>query len=155
EVGAVACASLVASCSLIRRTEHADDPNATIARIQHTINASLEHDLAETLGQPFFHGFRFRIVRVGLPPMVQSAVDPTPGKSAAINGARADLRRARYEAERNNVLGDSYNRSPSLARIDAIKAAPDGATVVVGSGQDPQVLVGGSNPAPTPEAAEK
>jgi len=153
EVGAVACASLVASCSLIRRTENADDPNATIARIQHRINASLEHDLAETLGQPFFHGFRFRIVRVALPTTVQAAVDQTQAKYAAINGARADLRRARFEAERNDLLGDSYNRSPSLARIDAIKAAPEGATVVVGSGQDPQVLVGGNNraPAPTPE----
>jgi regulator of protease activity HflC (stomatin/prohibitin superfamily) len=157
EVGAVPCASLVASCSLIRRTEHADDPNATIARIQHRINASLEHDLAETLGQPFFHGFRFRIVRVALPAPVQAAVDQTQAKYAAINGARADLKRARYEAKRNDLLGDSYNRSPSLARIDAIKAAPEGATVVVGSGQDPQVLVGGSDraPAPEPEGGEK
>jgi SPFH domain / Band 7 family len=144
EVGAVPCASLVASCSLIRRTENADDPNATIARIQHRINASLEHDLAETLGQPFFHGFRFRIVRVALPAPVQAAVDQTQAKYAAINGARADLRRARFQARSNAVLGDSYNRSPSLARIDAIKAAPPGATVVVGSGQDPQVLVGGN-----------
>jgi regulator of protease activity HflC (stomatin/prohibitin superfamily) len=152
EVGAVPCASLVASCSLIRRAEHADDPNATIARIQHRINASLEHDLAETLSQPFFHGFRFRIVRVVLPPLVQAAVDQTQAKYAAINGARADLRRARYQARSNDVLGDSYNRSPSLARIDAIKAAPPGATIVVGSGQDPQVLVGGNSGAEAPGA---
>ena len=161
EVGAVPCAALVASCSLIRRAPNAGDPNATIALIQHRINSSLEDDLAETLSQPFFRGFRFRIVRVSLPDAVQKAVDDTQAKYAAVNGARADLRRARYQARSNNVLGDSYNRSPSLARIDAIKAAPPGATVVVGSSQDPQVLVGGNGnpaaatPTPQPEGGEK
>ena len=143
EVGAVPCASLVASCSLIRRTRYAANPNATIAMIQRRINGSVEEDLAETLGAPFFRGFRLRIVRVSLPGAVQSAVDQTQAKYAAVNGARAELRSARYQAKRNNLLGDSYNRSPSLARIDAIKAAPKGATVVVGSGADPQLLVGG------------
>jgi hypothetical protein len=99
-------------------------PNATIALIQRRINDSLEADLAETLAAPFFRGFRVRIVRVSLSAAVQAAVDDTQARYAAVNGAGADLRSARYHAERHTLLGDSYNRSPSLvSALNAIRPA--------------------------------
>jgi regulator of protease activity HflC (stomatin/prohibitin superfamily) len=143
EVGSFPCADLVASCSLVRRTPDRHDPNATIETIQDHINATLEVDLAHTLGAAFFRGFRFRLVGITLPRNVQAAVDTAQAQFAGISGARAQARQARYQAKRNELLGSSYNASPALARIDAIRAAPKGATIIIGSGSDPpQVLVG-------------
>jgi regulator of protease activity HflC (stomatin/prohibitin superfamily) len=144
EVGSYPCADLVASCSLVRQSRSQRDPNTTIETIQDHINATLESDLTRTLSAPFFKGFRFRLVSIALPRNVQAAVDSAEAQFAGISGARAQARQARYLAQRNRRLGDSYNRSPALARIDAIKAAPKGATVIIGSnGADaPRLLVG-------------
>jgi hypothetical protein len=74
---------------------------------------------------------------------VQAAVDAAQAQFAGISGARAEARQARYQAKRNELLVNSYNSSPALAKIDAIKAAPSGATVIIGSGEDaPRLLVG-------------
>jgi regulator of protease activity HflC (stomatin/prohibitin superfamily) len=143
EVGSFPCADLVASCSLVRHTASTRDPNTTIETIQDDINAALELDLVRTLGVPFFKGFRFRLVSITLPGNVQAAVDAAQAQFAGISGARAEARQARYQAKRNELLGNSYNSSPALAKIDAIKAAPSGATVIIGSGEDaPRLLVG-------------
>ena len=55
------------------------------------------------------------------------------------------MRRAGFEAKRNALRAKAYNESPALARIDAVKAAPDGATIVLSSGDDksPGINVGG------------
>jgi regulator of protease activity HflC (stomatin/prohibitin superfamily) len=143
EIGSFPCADLVASCSLVRHTTFTRDPNTTIETIQDHINAALERDLVRTLGVPFFKGFRFRLVSITLPGNVQAAVDAAQAQFAGISGARAQLRQARYQAKRNELLGNSYNVSPALAKIDAIKAAPSGATVIIGSGPNaPRLLVG-------------
>ena len=143
EVGSFPCADLVASCTLVRHTRSRHDPNTTIETIQDHINATLETDLTRTLSAPFFKGFRFRLVSITLPRNVQAAVDSAEAQFAGISGARAQARQARYLARRNRLLGDSYNASPALARIDAIKAAPKGATVIIGNGADaPRLLVG-------------
>jgi regulator of protease activity HflC (stomatin/prohibitin superfamily) len=143
EVGSFPCAELVASCTLVRHTRARRDPNTTIETIQDHINDTLEVDLERTLGAAFFKGFRFRLVGITLPRNVQTAVDTAQAQFAGISGARAQARQARYQAKRNQLLGDSYNASPALARIDAIRAAPKGATVIIGNGAEaPRLLVG-------------
>jgi regulator of protease activity HflC (stomatin/prohibitin superfamily) len=143
QVGDYPCADLVASCSLIRPSRSGRDPNAAIETIQNHINETLAADIAHTLGVQFFKGFRFRLINITLPKNVQAAVDSAQAEYAGVRGARARARQARYEAKRNDLLGQSYNNSPALSRIDAIKAAPKGATVIIGTGdQPPQLLVG-------------
>lgn len=154
EVGSYQCWQLVASCALVRRTPgpiKIADPGDNIQAIQERIKSSLESDVRRTFSVPYFVNIRFRISEVTLPETVQAAVDHAQAQFAGISGARAQLRQAHYQSERNRLLGEAYQRSPELARIDAIKAAPKGATVIVGggggggSGKDggsPGVLVG-------------
>jgi hypothetical protein len=50
---------------------------------------------------------------------------------------------AHYDARRNRLLAGIYERSPALARIDAIRAAPKGTTIILGSdSRQPSLLVG-------------
>jgi hypothetical protein len=76
---------------------------------------------------------------------VQNAVDDAQAEFAEVNSARAQLRQARYRARGNRLLGNSYNRSPGLAAIDAMKAIPKGSTVILstGTGKSPSVIAGG------------
>jgi len=146
EVGRFMCAELVSSCALVRSAvRHAPAPGVNISRIEGRINRSLESDLKLALGQHYFWDIRFRVARVTLPTSVQNAVDNAQAQFAAVNTARAELRQARYRAHGNRLLGDSYNRSPGLAAIDAMKAIPKGSTVILstGTGKAPAVLAGG------------
>jgi regulator of protease activity HflC (stomatin/prohibitin superfamily) len=150
EVGRFQCAELVASCALIRRSpgpapshSHTD---VNIATIEDRINRSLSEDLATTLGGDYFRGIRVRIARVTLPSNVQAEVNSVQQQFVAINGARASLKTARYQAKRNKLLAEAYNGSPALARIEEIKAAPKGSTIVLTSGsskKQPGINVGG------------
>jgi hypothetical protein len=107
------------------------------------ISTALRLDLTRTLGQPYFWDIRMRIARVTLPKGVQAAVDETQAKYVAVNGAEAELKQAKFLNERNRLLGESYNRSPALATIEAMKAIPKGSTVFVTTGnKQPSVLVG-------------
>jgi regulator of protease activity HflC (stomatin/prohibitin superfamily) len=145
EVGQFRCAALVSSCSLVRRgaTKNASAPGQSIALIESRINGSLVSDLQEALGQPFFVDVRFRVGRVTLPANVQSAVDDAQAEFAAVNSAQAELRQARYTARRNRLLGETYNRSPGLAAIEALKAIPKGSTVFLSpEGRAPSILAG-------------
>jgi regulator of protease activity HflC (stomatin/prohibitin superfamily) len=148
EVGAFECADLVASCSLIRRvsgsTPNRARTNANIAKIESRISHSLATDLAKTLGGAYFRSIRVRIARVMLPANVQGEVNSVQQQYVAVNGARAALKGARYQAQRNELLARAYNGSPALAKIDEIKAAPKGSTIVLSSGgKQPGINVGG------------
>jgi hypothetical protein len=76
---------------------------------------------------------------------VQGVIDDVQAKFAAISGARADVTRARYEDARNRILADTYERSPALAQIHAIRSAPKGTTVIInsGRGRSPGLNLGG------------
>jgi regulator of protease activity HflC (stomatin/prohibitin superfamily) len=147
EIGRFDCAELVASCSLVStgrapvnfasRVPRAADAGA----IANRISVALQHDLTKTLGQAYFYDIRMRISRVTLPKNVQDAVDDAQAKYVQVNGARAELKQARYQQQRNRLLGESYNESPALANIDAIKALPKQATVILSTnGKTPAVL---------------
>jgi regulator of protease activity HflC (stomatin/prohibitin superfamily) len=154
EVGRFACAELVASCTLVRRvaekspvsTTDRSRANLNIAAVEERLSVSLGRDLAETLGGDYFRDVHVRIGRVTLPANVQGAVDQVQAQYVGVSAAKALARRAEFEAERNTTLADSYNKSPALARIEEIRAAPKGSTIVLSSGSGdkaPGINVGG------------
>jgi SPFH domain / Band 7 family len=151
EVGRFQCAELVASCALVHRVSELPRLRRTaainVASIQRRMSRSLRADLRRTLGGDYFRDINLRVSRVMLPGNVQTAIDDVQARYVAVNGAKADVRRARYDAARKELLAKVYRQSPSLARIDAISAAPKDATIVLsegGSGGNaPGINVGG------------
>jgi regulator of protease activity HflC (stomatin/prohibitin superfamily) len=151
-IGSYYCAQLVPSCKLVRRAPaHSGQASATVATIERAINHTLETDLAATLGNKYFYRLRFRIARVSLPTNVQTAIDRAQASYADVADARAKARAATYQSRRNARLARSYDQSPALANIEALKALksiPKGSTVILsgsGKGGGPQVLAGAGN----------
>jgi hypothetical protein len=151
EIGRFRCEQLVASCTLLR---HASRPatvgareisSLNLARVEERLTTSLEQDLADTLEGPYFWGIHFRLSAVRLPGTVQGVIDDVHAKYAAVSRARAQVAAARYEDARNRILAKTYQRSPALARIHAIQAAPKGATIIINddNAKAPGLNVGG------------
>jgi regulator of protease activity HflC (stomatin/prohibitin superfamily) len=154
EIGSFECAELVTSCKLVRAASSmSQSPGANIAAIEGNINRSLESDLTSTLGHHYFFDLHFRIARVSLPTNVQAAIDHAQASYAEISTARAKARQAIYQNRRNAKLAASYEKSPALANIEALKALksiPKGSTVILSGGGSkkgggPQVLAGAGN----------
>jgi regulator of protease activity HflC (stomatin/prohibitin superfamily) len=144
EIGRFECAELVASCSLVSRGAGLRPvPLANADDIAKRLSKTLQHDLTRTIGERYLDDIRVRIARVVLPAEVQAAIDRAQAQFASVNTARAQLQQAEYTAKRNRLLGESYNRSPALASIDALKAIPKGSTVIVSTGgRSPTVFAG-------------
>jgi regulator of protease activity HflC (stomatin/prohibitin superfamily) len=144
EIGRFKCAELVASCSLVTQGAAAGTvPIVNSDEIATRIGRSLTLDFERTIGQPYLNDLRVRIAHVKLPSNVQRAIDTVQAKYAAVNGAVAEYRQAQYQAKRNRLLGATYNKSPALAEIDALKAIPSGSTVIVNTGgKTPNVFAG-------------
>jgi regulator of protease activity HflC (stomatin/prohibitin superfamily) len=147
EAGAFECAAIVTACTVVRpasgRPSKQGSTKST-AMIQGRINRSLEDDLAGALGGHYFVDVHFRITRVTLPGNVQTAVDRAQAESAQVRVARERLRQGYYEARRNELLAKVYNKSPSLANINAIRAAPRQSTVIINTGRGQQPLILGA-----------
>ncbi|MFC5832720.1 SPFH domain-containing protein [Nonomuraea insulae] len=130
QIGAMRCAELVPSCSLLESsTLRPRDGNAGIARVQNAVNGSLARDLPATLGGDFLTGLRFTLVKVTLPGEVQQAVDRSLSASAAVSEAQAKVAQARAESEANEARQDGYDKCPSCAEIEKLKSLPQGITV--------------------------
>jgi regulator of protease activity HflC (stomatin/prohibitin superfamily) len=130
QIGAMRCAELVPSCSLLAGPGlKPQDSNATIAKVQDAVNASLARDLPATLGGDFLTGLRFTLVKVTLPAEVQKAVDGSLAASAAVSEAQARVAQARAEADANKARQDGYDKCPACAEIDKLKSLPQGITV--------------------------
>jgi hypothetical protein len=116
-----------------------------IALVEERLTHSLQEDLTRTLEAPYFTGIHFRLASVRLPGGVQRVIDDVQAKYASVSGARAEVSRARFEDARNKVLATTYQQSPALARIHAIRAAPKGATIIIndGEGRTPGINLGG------------
>jgi regulator of protease activity HflC (stomatin/prohibitin superfamily) len=161
EIGNFPCASLVSSCALVQsgaadsgtgKPGTTTSPTASIAGIEKRVAASLQRDLATALGDRYFLNIRFRVGRVTLPANVQNAVDEAQMQFTEVNTARAQLEQARYQAKSKRLLGDQYNRSTGLTTIDALKALPSGANVIISTGGNtpPMILApNGTGGAPT------
>lgn len=130
QIGAMRCAELVPSCSLLESsTLKPRDGNAGIARVQNAVNGSLARDLPAMLGGDFLTGLRFTLVKVTLPGEVQKAVDRSLSASAAVSEAQAKVAQARAESEANQARQDGYDKCPSCAEIEKLKSLPQGITV--------------------------
>jgi regulator of protease activity HflC (stomatin/prohibitin superfamily) len=146
ELGRFQCAELVPSCALLHEITGKVppvEPGASIAAIEQAINASLVADLTDTLGKPYFWGARFRLSRVSLPTNVQTSINNAQASYADVADAKAKAQQAAYKNEANRKLAETYDKSPALANIEALKAIPKGSTVLfTGSGKTPSLLVG-------------
>jgi hypothetical protein len=77
---------------------------------------------------------------------VQTAIDDAQAEYANISRDKARVKQARYQARRTRLLGRAYRENPSLATIDAIRAAPQKSTVIVNAGngsQTPSIALNG------------
>jgi regulator of protease activity HflC (stomatin/prohibitin superfamily) len=131
------CAELISSCALVQNTTgqktsptlKVQASNANIAKVQNAINTSLVQDLQQTLGGDFFLNVRFNLVRVTLPDNVQDAVNRAQAAFAQISEAQAQVAKAQAEAAANKARQDGYNKCPTCADIEKLKALPQGITV--------------------------
>jgi regulator of protease activity HflC (stomatin/prohibitin superfamily) len=146
-IGTFQCAQLVSACSFVRPVSGSAtrrNPNGNMALIESRINRSLGGDVAGALGGDYFTGVHFRLTRVTLPQTVQDAVTRAQAEAAQVHVAKQKLQQGRYEARRVDLLAKAYNKSPSLAAIEAVKAAPRQATVVINTNRQSQPLLVGA-----------
>jgi hypothetical protein len=141
QINSFRCAELVSSCALVQNTSaptgtqqntgavQAQSNNANIAKVQNAINTSLAADLQSTLGGEFVTNIHFNLVRVTLPEKVQDAVDRAQAAFAQVSEAQAKVASAKAEAAANKARQDGYNKCPTCARIEELKALPQGITV--------------------------
>jgi hypothetical protein len=140
QVNSFRCAELVSSCALVQNASapapakpgsglQAQSNNANIAKVQNAINTSLAADLESTLGGRFVTDIHFNLVRVTLPGRVQDAVDRAQAAFAQVSEAQAKVASARAEAAANKARQDGYNKCPTCAEIEKLKALPQGITV--------------------------
>ncbi|WP_242614292.1 SPFH domain-containing protein [Actinomadura roseirufa] len=142
QINSFRCAELVSSCALVQNTsapvrpqapqqggQQAQSNNGNIAKVQNAINTSLAADLESTLGGRFVTNIHFNLVRVTLPEKVQDAVDRAQAAFAQVSEAQAKVASAKAEAAANKARQDGYNKCPTCARIEELKALPQGITV--------------------------
>ncbi|MFD0685447.1 SPFH domain-containing protein [Actinomadura fibrosa] len=139
QVNSFRCAELVSSCALVQNAsaqqaaavgrQQAQSNNGNIAKVQNAINTSLAADLDSTLGGKFVTNIHFNLVRVTLPEKVQDAVDRAQAAFAQVSEAQARVATAKAEAAANKARQDGYNKCPTCARIEELKALPQGITV--------------------------
>jgi len=138
QINNFSCADLVSSCALVQlgangqagaaATLTAASSNGNIAKVQNAINSSLAADLTSTLGDQFLVGLRFNLVRITLPPNVQTAVNNAQAAFANITEAQAKVQQAKAEAEANRQRQSGYADCPACAQIDELKAIPPNVT---------------------------
>ncbi|MBN6052151.1 SPFH domain-containing protein [Nonomuraea sp. RK-328] len=130
EVGAMRCAELVPSCSLLESTAlKPQSSNTNLVKVQNAVNATLARELPGTLGGDYLTGLRFTLARVTLPAEVQKAVDRSLAAGAAVSEAQAKVEQAKAEAAANRARQDGYDKCPSCAEIEKLKSLPQGITV--------------------------
>ena len=150
-IGQYECVQLNNTCQYVQNAEQAvqgdvEEINTgqTLAEAQETIAKTLQADLNDTLGGNYFEGIRFRLRGVTFDPKVQE-------KITGAQAARTELATAKLEAQRRveQAIGDrrvaeqkaeaikatqnAYRGNPAQARIDAIKALPQGLQALGGS----------------------
>jgi regulator of protease activity HflC (stomatin/prohibitin superfamily) len=142
QVNAFRCSELVSSCALVQnaranpvQANGGRTNNGNIAKVQYAINRSLADDLQRTLGGAFITNIRFNLVRITLPPKVQTAVDDAQAAFAQVTEAQARVESARADAQANRIRQRGYADCPACARIDELKAIPSSVTTFApGSG---------------------
>jgi regulator of protease activity HflC (stomatin/prohibitin superfamily) len=142
QINSFRCAELVSSCALVQNSStpqqaataqgqpvKAQSNNGNIAKVQTAINTSLAQDLQQTLGGNFITDIHFNLVKITLPTNVQQAVDEAQAAFAQVTQAQAKVAQARAEAQANKARQDGYNKCPTCADIEKLRALPQGITV--------------------------
>jgi hypothetical protein len=133
EVIGYTCPELIASCALAQNGPGATSAVTTVSTdkitaIQEAVNSSLKQDLRDNLGNDYFVNVKFVLAKVTLPESVQSAINDAQASFAAVTKAQAGLQQAQIDAQANGVKQDGYNKCPTCADIDRLKALPPGLT---------------------------
>lgn len=140
EIGQFNCADLVSSCALIQSHGQVDltqvngaENTKNFEAVQTAIQQQLETGINSALGAEYLTNIQFRLAAVRLPSNVQQSIDNAQASFADIAKAEAEQKQSQFEAQRLSNLAEQYAKSPQLAFLDAVKAAPSGATVIIGS----------------------
>lgn len=139
-ISGVTCADLVSSCALVQNRGNAAEViknknnQSNITRIQDAVQVGLVRDLNSTLKHTYFKNIQFKLARVVLPGRVQAAIDQAQSAFAQVSQAQAKVQSAKLESQANAEKQAGYEKCPTCARIDAIKALPRGLTALGGNG---------------------
>lgn len=136
QINTFKCVELVSSCALLKGGQDAaaalsqnngQANNVSIAKVQDAINSSLAKDLHDMLGGDFFENIKFNLSKPSLPQAVQDSV-------TAAQAAQANLVKAQADAAANAARQEGYNKCPTCAQIDIMKAIPPTVTVYAPGG---------------------
>lgn len=129
----VNCAQLVSSCALVHQNTSASAVNGgannvRIQQIQSEINASLETDIKNTLGEDYFSNVQFLLAKVQLPGSIQDQIDQAQAQYAAVSSSAARVQQAQQDANANRIRQQGYQNCPACASIDELKSIPSNVT---------------------------
>lgn len=161
----VDCATLVASCALIRSgaTTAAVDAAAdqaspqTIASLQKLMGDGFKDEINKILGSETLVNVQFTLSQVVLPQNVKDAITAAQAKITTANGdaqaaidtargqaqaAQEAIAKAQAEAQANTERQQGYNNCPVCQQIDLTRALPQGllSYSASGTGQDPVLI---------------
>lgn len=135
QIGSFPCGELQASCALVQSGNNAQavaavsgKSNFNIAKIQSSVNKSLQDDFNTTLGGPFITDVRFNLAKITLPTEVQGAINKAQAAFAAVAESRAKVQQATADAEANAQRQQGYKNCPACVTIDTLKAIPPNVT---------------------------
>lgn len=135
QIGSFPCAELQASCALVQNGNNAQavaavagKSNFNIAKIQNSVNTSLQADFNSTLGGSYITGVRFNLAKITLPTEVQGAINKAQAAFASVAESRAKVQQAAADAEANAKRQEGYKNCPACVTIDTLKAIPPSVT---------------------------
>ncbi len=135
QIGSFPCGELQASCALVQNGNNpqavaavSGKSNFNIAKIQNSVNKSLQDDFNTTLGGPFITDVRFNLAKITLPDAVQTAINKAQAAFAAVAESRAKVQQASADAAANAQRQLGYKNCPACVTIDTLKAIPPNVT---------------------------
>jgi regulator of protease activity HflC (stomatin/prohibitin superfamily) len=141
QLGAVRCADLIPTCAFVQQgangaqaTFAAGNSTAVLAEAESDINARLVAAVRATLGDDYFTGFTFSLVRLTLPDKVRASVEAAQAAFAGVATSQAARAQAQADADANRARQAGYAACPTCAEIDKVKALPQGLTVYAPGG---------------------
>ena len=147
-VGGFTCAELSPDCALATAGQggrvQLDESlgrkaRTNLQRVEDEIGQTLREGIERALGAGYLRNFKVVVSQVKLPAEVERAVNEVQEARTRVGRAEAEVRQARLQDQRNRILSRTYERSPILGQIDAIKAAKDSEAQII-------VTVGGRSP---------
>lgn len=141
------CKQLVSSCALVQNSQSQAvkvDPNAAnnksnVQQIQDRVQQGLAADLNAKLGHAYFTDIKFNLQPVELPEVddaigqAQSAFAEVSKQQAEVAKAKVKVLQARQDKLANQQRQKGYQACPACAKIDELRALPQGLQVLGGN----------------------